>query len=123
MTILVVDDSITMRRIILNMLRNAGYEQVLEASNGQEALALVGQADLVLTDWNMPVMDGLTLLKEIKGSPATAKIPVVMVTTEGAQNEVLEALKCGAADYIVKPFNAPVFTKKIESIINSIRRG
>jgi two-component system chemotaxis response regulator CheY len=121
MTILVVDDSITMRRIITNMLRAAGYETIIEAGNGQEALSLMAGVNLVLTDWNMPVMDGLTLLKEIRKNGDWAKIPVIMVTTEGAQNEVLEALRNGANDYIVKPFNGPVFTKKVENIISTIK--
>lgn len=117
MKILVVDDSITMRRIIVNMLKTSGYEDIVEAGNGREALSLMEGITLVLTDWNMPVMDGLSFLKEVRAEPAYSGIPVIMVTTEGAQEEVLEALRNGASDYVVKPFNKPNFIKKVENFL------
>lgn len=110
-----------MRRIIINTLKTAGYETVVEASNGQEALACLAGVQLILTDWNMPIMDGISLLREIRSNHDYDHVPVVMVTTEGAQEEVIEALRLGANDYIVKPFSAPIFTKKIETIISRIK--
>jgi len=117
MKILVVDDSITMRRIIVNMLKSSGYEDIVEASNGREAICLMDGISLVLTDWNMPVMDGLSFLKEVRANAVWSAIPVIMVTTEGAQEEVLEALRNGASDYVVKPFNKTGFIKKVENFL------
>ena len=117
MKVLVVDDSATMRRIIENNLKAAGYEDVVQAGNGLEALSSMAGVDLVLTDWNMPVMDGLSLVKEIRKNSAFANVPIVMVTTEGAQEEVIEALKQGVNDYIVKPFSKQTMLEKIEKVI------
>ncbi len=117
MKILVVDDSVTMRRIIVNNLKTAGYEDVVEAGNGVEAISNMSGIELVLTDWNMPVMDGLTLVKEIRGNTQTAKLPIIMITTEGAREEVLEALKHGVNDYVVKPFTKQVLMQKIDGVI------
>lgn len=118
MKILVVDDSATMRRIIENNLKASGYEDIVQASNGVEALSSMAGVDLVLTDWNMPVMDGLSLVKEIRGNSQFANVPIVMVTTEGAKDEVVEALKEGVNDYIVKPFTKQTLVEKVEKIIN-----
>lgn len=118
MKILVVDDSATMRRIIENNLKSSGYEDVVQASNGLEALSSMAGVDLVLTDWNMPVMDGLSLVKEIRSNPAFSNVPIVMVTTEGAKEEVIEALKQGVNDYIVKPFTKVTLMEKVEKVIN-----
>lgn len=117
MKILVVDDSITMRRIIINNLKSAGFTDFVEAGNGVEALNNMTGVDLVLTDWNMPVMDGLTLVKEIRGSSALAHLPIVMITTEGAKEEVVEALKQGVNDYVVKPFTKQILVEKIRGMI------
>ncbi len=116
MKILVVDDSITMRRIILNNLKASGYSDLAEAGNGVEALSLMNGVDLVLTDWNMPVMDGLTLVKEIRSNPTFGSVPIIMITTEGAKDEVLTALKEGVNDYIVKPFTKSVLVEKVEAL-------
>jgi len=118
MKVLVVDDSATMRRIIENNLKSAGYEDVIQASNGLEALSSMAGVELVLTDWNMPVMDGLSLVKEIRSNPAFSSVPIVMITTEGAKEEVIEALKQGVNDYIVKPFTKVTLMEKIEKVIN-----
>jgi two-component system chemotaxis response regulator CheY len=115
MKVLVVDDSSTMRRIIINTLKSAGYPDVDEAGDGAEALGKVDGVGLILTDWNMPVMDGLTFVKEVRGKGITT--PIIMVTTEGAKNEVLEALKNGVNDYIVKPFTKPVMVEKITKVL------
>ena len=117
MRILVVDDSATMRRIIENNLRTSGFEDIVQASNGLEALSSMAGVELVLTDWNMPVMDGLSLVKELRGNPAFGSVPIVMVTTEGAKDEVIEALKQGVNDYIVKPFTKQTLLEKIEKVL------
>ncbi len=115
--VLVVDDSATMRRIIVNNLKASGYEDVVEASNGVEALSNMAGVDIVLTDWNMPVMDGLSLVKEIRGNSSFSGVPIIMVTTEGAKGEVIEALKQGVNDYIVKPFTKQVIIEKVEKVL------
>ncbi len=118
MRILVVDDSLTMRRIIANNLKSAGYEDVVEAGNGVEALSQMNGVSMVLTDWNMPVMDGLSLVKELRASPAFRAVPIIMITTEGAKGEVLTALKEGVNDYVVKPFSKATLIEKIELVAN-----
>ncbi|MCB2210809.1 response regulator [bacterium] len=117
MKILVVDDSATMRRIIINHLKQAGYSDIVEASNGVEALSRMSGIELVLTDWNMPVMDGLSLVKEIRHNPNFSSVPIIMITTEGAKEEVLEALRNGVNDYIVKPFTKQIILEKIEAVV------
>jgi two-component system chemotaxis response regulator CheY len=105
---LIVDDSSVMRKIVERCLRQAGMDlgQVLEASNGAEALALVTEntIDLILSDINMPVMDGLEFVKHLKEMESAKNIPIVMITTEGGEKSVLEALSFGAKGYIRKPF-------------------
>src|SRR4030042_6058769 len=104
MRILVVDDFNTMRRIVKNILKQRGFENVGEAENGQEALEVLKKEkfDFVITDWNMPVMTGLDLLKAIKADAALKDIPVMMVTAEAQQQNIVEAVKSGAGNYIVK---------------------
>ena len=117
MKILVVDDSITMRRIIINSLKSAGYDDIVEAGDGIEGLSNMEGAELVLTDWNMPEMDGLTFVKEIRRSEVYADIPIIMITTEGAKKEVVDALKQGVNNYIVKPFDKDTLVAKVEETI------
>lgn len=119
MKVLIVDDSITMRRIVVNILNSAGYEDVEEAGNGSEALSKLAGVGLVLTDWNMPGMDGLTFVREVRKSLEYANLPILMVTTEGTKESVLEALKAGVNDYIVKPFTKATLMEKISGIIKS----
>lgn len=114
MKVLVVDDSAVMRKILVKALNEGGHREIVEAANGQEALDKAGDVDIIFTDWNMPIMDGLTFVKEFR---KTSKVPVVMVTTEGGQKEVLEAMKCGVNDYVVKPFKPNVLLTKIENLI------
>ena len=114
MKVLVVDDSAVMRKIVVKALNEGGHTDVVEASNGKEALDKSGDVDIVFTDWNMPVMDGLTFVMKLRKS---SKIPVVMVTTEGGQKEVLEAMKNGVNDYIVKPFKPNVLLTKVENLL------
>ncbi|MDD5153386.1 MAG: chemotaxis response regulator CheY [Thermodesulfobacteriota bacterium] len=118
MRILVVDDFNTMRRIVKNILKQLGFENVGEAENGQEALEVLKKEkfDFVITDWNMPVMTGLDLLKAIKADAALKDIPVMMVTAEAQQQNIVEAVKTGASNYIVKPFTAEVLEEKISKI-------
>ncbi len=105
---LIVDDSSVMRKIVERSLRQAGIElkQVLEAGNGAEALAVLQDnvVDLILCDINMPVMDGLEFVKKLAGVPNAKGVPVVMITTEGSESHVVQALSCGARGYIRKPF-------------------
>ena len=107
---LIVDDSSVMRKIVERSLRQAGVNltKVLEAGNGAEALAVLqeNQVDLILCDINMPVMDGLEFVKQLAGVPNAKGVPVVMITTEGSESHVVQALSCGARGYIRKPFTA-----------------
>ncbi len=118
MKILIVDNSATMRKIIDKNLRNNGFEDLEEASNGAEALEKMQGIDLVITDWTMPIMDGLTLVKRIREDPVYAEVPIIMISTEGAQKEVLEALKAGVNDYIVKPFTPAILVEKLKAVID-----
>lgn len=117
MKILTVDDSSTMRRIIKNTLSRIGYEDVVEANDGVDGLSKMTGIELVLTDWNMPEMDGLTFVKTLRANPQYNKIPIIMVTTEAAKKEILEAIKSGVTDYIVKPFTPETLKEKIEKVI------
>jgi len=116
--ILVVDDMSTMRRIIKTILNQLGYANVDEAENGKQALAKLKSEkyDFVITDWNMPEMDGLTLVKEIRNDPDLKNLPVLMVTAEAKKENVMEALKAGVNNYIVKPFTPEVLKEKMEKI-------
>ena len=118
--VLVVDDSATIRRIIKNTLERIGYTDVVEAENGIDALTKLKEGDisLVLTDWNMPEMDGITLVKSIRASDKFGTVPIIMVTTEAEKNEVMEALQLGVNDYIVKPFTPEILKEKIEKVMN-----
>lgn len=119
MKFLVVDDSPTMRRIVINALRGFGYDDLLEAADGNEAIAKLEaeKVDFVITDWNMPVMNGLELTKQIRTSPSLAKIPVLMVTTRGLKQDIIEALQAKVNNYIVKPFTPAVLKEKIDGIL------
>jgi two-component system chemotaxis response regulator CheY len=107
---LIVDDSSVMRKIVERSLRQAGVNltQVLEGGNGAEALAVLeqSQVDLILCDINMPIMDGLEFVKQLAGVANAKGVPVVMITTEGSESHVVQALSCGARGYIRKPFTA-----------------
>ena len=114
MKILLVDDSRTIRNIQKNVLAQLGYEDIAEASDGVEALKAIGAArpDLVLVDWNMPNMDGITLVRKIRETDKT--LPLIMCTTEAEKSRVLEAIKAGVNNYVVKPFTADALAEKIE---------
>ncbi len=115
MKILLVDDSSTMRRIQINVLSKLGAHELREAADGVEALKVLeddGPFDLVITDWNMPNMDGLTLLKNIR-EKYEKKLPVIMVTTEAEKVKIIDAIKAGVDAYIVKPFTPQVLSEKL----------
>jgi two-component system chemotaxis response regulator CheY len=115
--ILTVDDSSTMRRIIKNTLSRIGYEDVVEANDGVDGLSKMDGIELVLTDWNMPEMDGLTFVKTLRANAKYNNVPIIMVTTEAAKKEILEAIKSGVTDYIVKPFTPETLKEKIEKVL------
>jgi two-component system chemotaxis response regulator CheY len=119
--VLVVDDSAAIRKILQRVLRQTGMaiNAIHEAGDGQEALDLLRsrRIDLVLTDINMPRMDGLELLAAIKGSSTWAGVPVVMITTEGGETKVAEAVRLGAAGYVRKPFTADQIKEKLAGIL------
>ena len=119
MKILTVDDSSKMRRIIKNTLNRIGYDDVVEAQDGNDGLAKMEGVELVLTDWNMPEMDGLTFVKTVRANPAYASVPIIMVTTEAAKKEILEAIKSGVNDYIVKPFTPDTLKEKLDKVLGN----
>lgn len=120
MKILVVDDSSTMRRIIKNTLNHLGYKDLLEAEDGQFAWDIMVQTPdigVLITDWNMPNMNGLELVKKVRAEQKYADMPIIMVTTEGGKTEVITALKAGVNNYIVKPFTPQVLKEKLEAVL------
>jgi two-component system, chemotaxis family, chemotaxis protein CheY len=120
MSILVVDDFSTMRRIITNVLKQLGYENIIEAEDGTKALTILESqhVDFVITDWNMPQMSGLDLLKAIRASKERKAIPVLMVTAEAMQENIIAAAQAGVNNYIVKPFDAKTLADKINKIFS-----
>lgn len=120
--ILVVDDSQTMRRIMVNTLKRIGYEDASEATDGKDALMKMKEIpfDLIITDWNMPVMDGITLTELLKHSNDHQDIPILMVTTRSAQEDIVAAIKAGVNGYIVKPFSPNTLKTKIDQILAGI---
>lgn len=123
--ILAVDDSPTMRRIIVNTLKRAGYDDVTEASDGKDALAKmkVEQFNFVITDWNMPEMDGLTFVSQIRGLDEFKDLPILMVTTRSVKDDIIEAMKAGVNNYIVKPFTPETLGEKIGQVLKSVGRS
>jgi len=122
MKILVVDDFATMRRIIKNLLRDLGYHNITEADDGNSALPLLqtGNFDFLITDWNMPGMPGIDLLKTVRATPKLAKLPVLMVTAESKREQIIMAAQAGVNGYIVKPFNAGTLKEKLDKIFERI---
>ena len=118
MHVLVVDDFATMRRIITNILKQLGYETILEAEDGAKALQIMEteKVDFVITDWNMPNMSGLDLLMAIRASEDKKEIPVLMVTAEAMQENIVKAAQAGVNNYIIKPFDAKTLSEKINKI-------
>lgn len=122
MKILVVDDFSTMRRIVKNLLRDLGFTNTLEADDGKTALPKLkaGGIDFLITDWNMPGMTGLDLLKAVRADPDLAKLPVLMVTAEAKREQIIMAAQAGVNGYIIKPFTAATLKEKIEKIFERI---
>jgi len=120
--ILVVDDFSTMRRIIKNLLRDLGFNNTAEADDGNTALPMLqnGGFDFLITDWNMPGMQGIDLLKAVRADPKLATLPVLMVTAESKRDQIVEAAQAGVNGYIVKPFTAVTLKEKIEKIFERI---
>ena len=119
---LVVDDFSTMRRIVRNLLKELGYTNVDEAEDGSMALAKLRaeKFDFVVSDWNMPVMDGLTMLQNIRADPNLAKLPVLMVTAEAKKENIIAAAQAGANGYVVKPFTAATLDEKLAKIFEKL---
>ncbi|MCF6217231.1 MAG: chemotaxis response regulator CheY [Gammaproteobacteria bacterium] len=122
MKILIVDDFSTMRRIIKNLLRDLGYNNTAEADDGQTALPQLknGNFDFLVTDWNMPGMTGIELLKLVRADENLAKLPVLMVTAEAKREQIVDAAQCGVNGYIIKPFTAATLKEKIDKIFERI---
>ena len=123
MRILIVDDFSTMRRIVKNLLADLGYTNVAEADDGNTALPMLmaGGFQFVVTDWNMPGMTGIDLLKAIRAEPTLKSLPVLMVTAEAQREQILEAAKAGVNGYIIKPFTAQTLHEKLEKIFERLR--
>lgn len=122
---LVVDDFSTMRRIVRNLLKDLGYSNVDEAEDGVIALSKLksGGFEFIVSDWNMPNMDGLTLLQHIRADPDLAKLPVLMVTAEAKKENIIAAAQAGANGYIVKPFTAATLDEKISKIFEKLEKA
>ena len=118
---LVVDDFSTMRRIVKNLLQELGYNDITEADDGNTALPLLkaGAFDILITDWNMPGMPGLELLKAVRADERLAKLPVLMLTAEAKREQIVEAAQAGVNGYVVKPFTAAILKDKIDKILSS----
>jgi two-component system, chemotaxis family, chemotaxis protein CheY len=125
MRFLVVDDSPTMRRIVVNALKNFGYSEFVEAEDGQEGLNKLNsddEFDFVITDWNMPNMTGLELTKAIRGSDSLKHLPILMVTTRGLKSDIIDALKARVNNYVVKPFTPQVLKEKLDAVLNGMKK-
>ncbi len=119
MKVLFVDDSPTMRRIIQNSLNKIGYDDLVAAENGVDALEKLEstEVDMIITDWNMPEMNGEQLVVKLREDPAYKDKPILMVTTRGMKEDVITAVKIGVNGYVVKPFTPEVLKKKINDIL------
>jgi two-component system chemotaxis response regulator CheY len=115
---LVVDDFSTMRRIIKNLLHDLGYQNVVEADDGKTALPVLqaGGIDVLITDWNMPGMQGVELLRQVRADERLKKLPVLMLTAEAKREQIVEAAQAGVSGYVIKPFTAATLKEKIDKI-------
>lgn len=122
MKVLVVDDMSTMRRILKNVLRQIGFSDIVEAENGQEGMKQLKQGGfgLVVSDWNMPVMAGIELLRAVRADPALKSLPFLMVTAEAQKENIIEAVQAGVSNYVVKPFTAEALQEKLEKIFSKV---
>ncbi len=122
MKILIVDDFSTMRRIVKNLMRDLGFANTSEADDGLTALPMLqgGKYDFLVTDWNMPGMQGIDLLKAVRADPNLSSLPVLMVTAESKKDQIIEAAQAGVNGYVVKPFTAATLKEKIDKIFERI---
>ncbi|MCK3850793.1 response regulator [Pseudomonas sp. W2Jun17] len=122
MKILIVDDFSTMRRIIKNLLRDLGFTNTVEADDGITAIPILnsGSIDFLVTDWNMPGMTGIDLLRHVRADEKLRSLPVLMVTAEAKREQIIEAAQAGVNGYVVKPFTAQALKEKIEKIFERI---
>ncbi len=122
MKILVVDDFSTMRRIVKNLLKQIGYENIDEAEDGQHAFSKLkgDRFQFVVSDWNMPNMTGIELLKNVRSDPELKDLPFLMVTAEAEKEKVIEAIKAGVNNYIIKPFTAEILKEKMDKIFEKL---
>lgn len=125
MKILVVDDFSTMRRIVKNLLVELGFSNISEADDGATAWPILekGGIDFLVTDWNMPEMAGIDLLKHVRANPSTASIPVLMVTAEAQREQIMEAAQAGVNGYVVKPFTAETLKEKIDKVFERLENS
>ena len=125
MRILVVDDFSTMRRIVKNLLGELGFTNIAEADDGKTALPIIekGEVDFLVTDWNMPGMPGIDLLKAVRANPETSSLPVLMVTAEAKREQIMEAAQAGVNGYVVKPFTADTLKEKVDGVFARLEAG
>lgn len=125
MRVLIVDDFSTMRRIIKNLLTDLGFNNTVEAEDGHSALAVLRQdaVELVITDWNMPGMTGIELLREIRADAKFRTLPVLMVTAEAKREQIIEAAQNGVNGYIIKPFTAQTLEEKLAKVFERLGAG
>ena len=125
MKFLVVDDFSTMRRIVRNLLKELGFNNVEEAEDGSMALQRLraGAFDFVISDWNMPNMTGIELLRNVRADPALKHLPLLMITAEAKKENIVEAAQAGASGYIVKPFTAAVLDEKLKKIFQNMEKA
>lgn len=119
LTVLVVDDFLTMRRIVKKILRDLDFQNIIEAEDGSAAVDILktNKVDLIVSDWNMPKMTGLELLKHVRGDEGIKDIPFLMVTAEAQKENIIEAVKARVSNYIVKPFTAATLEEKLSKIV------
>ena len=119
MKILVVDDSATMRRILVNSLQRIGFTDCVEAGDGREAIdKFDASIQFVITDWNMPTMSGIDLARSLRALPDGKSVPILMVTTRSVKEDIMSAIQAGVNNYIVKPFTPQVLKEKIDAVLN-----
>lgn len=119
MRILIVDDSSTMRRIIINTLNKIGFRDLVEASNGREGIDRLanGDIEMIITDWNMPEMSGIDFIRHVRRQEESATLPVLMVTTNAAKDDIVQALQAGVNNYVIKPFTPETLREKIDVVL------
>lgn len=121
MRFLVVDDSVTMRRIIVNSLQRIGYTDIVEANDGTDALEKFEPGiGFIITDWNMPNMSGIDFARAIRKNPNGGSVPILMVTTRGAREDIVAAVEAGVNNYVLKPFTPPVLKEKIDRVLAGV---